>query len=75
MKKRVFSIESSELYHVCYNCLHYIISVLSTAKKYQVQTMLDDICDRTRNMHLRNNRLVEYYPIVVCAISDFNLFD
>ena len=35
--------------------------------------MLDDIYDRTRNMHLRSNCLVKYYPIVISVISDFNL--
>ena len=54
-KKEYFSIKSHELYHVCYNFLHILCLFHQWKKKYQAQAMLDDICDRTRNMGLRNS--------------------
>ena len=63
-KKDYFCIQSHEFDHVCYDCIHYTLSVFSSLED-QATKILEDY-------PISN---IEHYPILSDAVYDSDLFD
>ena len=73
-KKDYFCEQLHEFYHVCYDCIHYILFVFSSLED-QATKILDDTCYRTIYLHLKSNCIIEHYPILSDVAYDSDLFD
>ena len=68
-KEDFFCVQSHEFYHVCYDCIHYILFVFSSLED-QATKILDDTCYRTMYLHLKSNCVIEHYPISSNVVYD-----